>query len=167
MKDALEDLEQTIESTTTRLLAISEEESERRVTPDTWCAKEIIGHLIDSASSNHQRFVRAQFTDDLVFPGYDQAAWVSAQKYRNESWQGLIQLWRSYNLHIRHLVANMPEEAWKKLRPSHNLDVIAWKAVSVDEPVTLEYFIRDYIDHLKHHLNQLFARVSSPKAMNS
>jgi len=40
-----------------------------------------VGHLIDSASHNHQRFVRAQFQDSLVFPGYDPNAWVAAQHY--------------------------------------------------------------------------------------
>lgn len=50
-----------------------------------WSPKQIIGHLIDSAANNHQRFVRAQFTDDLVFPGYEQEAWVEVQHYNDES----------------------------------------------------------------------------------
>ena len=46
---------------------------------DKWSPREIVGHLIDSAANNHQRFVRAQFTDDLVFSGYQQAEWVGVQ----------------------------------------------------------------------------------------
>ncbi len=37
-----------------------------------------------------------------------------------------------------------------------NLDRVAWQTVSQDDPVTLEYFIRDYIGHMKHHLRQIF-----------
>jgi hypothetical protein len=29
--------------------------------PDKWSKKEILGHLIDSAANNHQRFIRAQY----------------------------------------------------------------------------------------------------------
>ena len=36
-----------------------------------WSPKEIIGHLIDSATNNHQRFVRVQFEDTPAIV-YDQ-----------------------------------------------------------------------------------------------
>jgi hypothetical protein len=55
---------------------IGNEESRRPLKPGKWSAREVIGHLVDSACNNHQRFVRALFQDDLVFPGYDQDAWV-------------------------------------------------------------------------------------------
>ena len=60
--------------------------------PGKWCRKEIIGHLIDSASVNHERFLRALQSDDLVLPGYDQDAWVSAQQYHSSSWSDLVDL---------------------------------------------------------------------------
>ncbi len=69
-----------------RLQAIDETKSARRPAPGKWSPKEIIGHLIDSASNNHQRFVRAQFQDHLIFPGYNQEAWVEAQDYQNSQW---------------------------------------------------------------------------------
>src|SRR5919202_4025141 len=135
MKEAIEDFRRTVEEASARLLLISEEESERKPAPGKWSAKEIIGHLIDSASNNHQRFVRAQFTDDLLFPGYEQEAWVSCQQYRRESWQLLVQLWKSFNLHLAHLMEQTPPQVLKKLRTEHSLDRIAWKTVSRDEPV--------------------------------
>jgi hypothetical protein len=49
--------------------------------PDRWSKKEILGHLIDSAANNHQRFVRAQGTPRLEFPGYEQEFWVATQAY--------------------------------------------------------------------------------------
>lgn len=156
MKDALEDFQETLKRAEARLLSLTEDESEARGAEGKWSPKEIIGHLIDSASNNHQRFVRAQFTDELVFPGYAQNEWVAVQQYQRESWPFLIQLWLSYNLHLLHLVAQIPEAKLKQPRRTHNLDKIAWATVSTGEPTTLEYFIRDYINHLKHHLQQIF-----------
>lgn len=152
----IEDFRRTVEEASERLLSISEEESESSPAPDKWSAKEIIGHLIDSASNNRQRFVRAQFTDDLVFPGYEQDAWVSVQQYRRESWRQLVHLWKSFNLHLAHVMEQTPQDVLKKPRVEHSLDRIAWMTVSKDVPVTLEYFMQDYIGHLKNHLRQVF-----------
>ncbi len=136
---------------------MTEEESAARRAPGKWSAKEILGHLIDSAANNHQRFVRAQFTDELVFPGYEQQEWVAAQHYQQASWPSLIELWLNYNLHLLHLISHIPEAKLTTERRVHNLDRIAWQTVSRNEPVTLEYFIRDYIGHLQHHLRQIYA----------
>lgn len=156
MMDALEDFRQTVESSFERLRSMPEEESEARRAPDKWSAKEIIGHLVDSAANNHGRFVRALFKDDLVFQGYEQESWVAAQHYQQESWQLLIELWRSYNLHLLHFVSHIPTEKLKQPHQRHSLDKIAWKLVATDEPATLEYLIRDYIGHMKNHLRQIF-----------
>lgn len=156
MKDALEDFRSTLETAQARLLRMTEEESEARGAVGKWSPKEILGHLIDSAANNHQRFVRAQFTDELVFPGYEQSEWVAVQHYQQEAWAALIQLWLSYNLHLLHIVSHIPETRLRQSRREHNLDRIAWQTISTSEPATLEYFIRDYINHLKHHLQQIF-----------
>ena len=39
--------------------------------PDKWTLKEMVAHLIDSASNNHQRFVRLQIGHEISFPGYE------------------------------------------------------------------------------------------------
>src|SRR4051812_1604531 len=96
----LEEFRQTIESSAERLRSITEEQSERARAEGKWSAKEIVGHLIDSAANNHQRFVRGQFSENLIFPGYDQNQWIQAQQYQRESWPLLIELWRLYNLHL-------------------------------------------------------------------
>ena len=147
---------ETIVDATARLKNIPQEQSRQTTRAGEWAPIEILGHLVDSAANNHHRFVRAQFTDDLVFAGYEQDGWVSAQKYREESWIDLIQLWSSYNLHLRHLASVIPDDVLTKSRAKHNLDQIAFNAVSTSEPATLEYFIRDYVDHLRHHLRQIF-----------
>lgn len=152
----LRDFRDTINSATARLKDIPEEQSRRRRSPDDWAPIEILGHLIDSAANNHQRFMRGQFTDDLVFPGYEQNQWVSSQKYREESWSDVIQLWSAYNLHLVHMASVIPEDVLTKSRSPHTLDKIAFNLVDKNEPATLEYLIRDYVVHLQHHLNQIF-----------
>ena len=153
----LRDFRTTVVDATARLREIPATESRQKSAPDDWSPIEILGHLVDSAANNHQRFVRAQFTDELVFPGYEQNGWVSSQKYADESWPELIQLWSSYNLHLHHLASVIPAPILTKPRATHNLDQIAFKVVDKNKATTLEYFIRDYVDHLQHHLDQIFA----------
>jgi hypothetical protein len=157
MQTYVEDLRESVEKATPFLEAMSDERSKRRPAPNKWSPREIIGHLIDSASNNHQRFVRAQFQDSLVFPGYDQDAWVSAQLYHDAPWQDLITLWRTFNLHIARLMESTPREQRLKPRKEHNLDELAWKQVPKEQSTTLDYFMADYVGHLKHHLAQIRA----------
>ena len=150
------DLRRAVEDVAPKLLRMSEEQAKRRPRPEKWSPAEIIGHLIDSASNNHQRFVRAQFQDDLVFPGYDQDAWVEFQAYRDAQWSDLVTLWKKFNFHIARVMENTPESIRNSPRKTHNLDKLAWRSVPADEPATLDYFMNDYVDHLKHHLSQIF-----------
>src|SRR3954464_9940310 len=155
MKEALEDFTRTIEEASARLLSLTEDESRAPLADEKWSAKETIGHLIDSASNNHQRFVRAQFRDDLLFDGYEQDAWVALQQYKDAPWAELIELWRLFNLHIARIMQAAPIDERLRKRAQHNLDQIAWTSVSRDEPATLDYFMSDYVGHLKHHLAQI------------
>jgi hypothetical protein len=155
MQEFLEDFRQTISGAFAQLQKISAEESQVPRAEGKWSPKEIIGHLIDSASNNHQRFVRAQFTDDLVFAGYEQEGWVRVQNYQGEEWADLVQLWRLYNQHLVHLISLVPEETRMKLRYKHNLHELASDSLKEDEPVTLDWFMRDYVEHLKKHLKQI------------
>ena len=156
-REFLDDLEQTVQSTATRLMSLTEEETQQRRSNEDWSRKEILGHLIDSAANNHQRFVRAQFTNDLVFSGYEQDKWVDVQRYKEAKWSRLVELWKHYNLHLLHLASHIPAHVLTQPRGEHNLDQIAWQRVEKNQPATLEYFIRDYAGHLRHHLSQIFA----------
>lgn len=153
--ETLLEFEQQIYTWHEKLLKIDEKSATKKPAPEKWSAKEIIGHLIDSASNNHQRFVRAQFTDDLIFSGYQQNDWVSVQNYQTESWLNLIELWKSFNLHLLHVMKTAPDSKRKQIRLKHNLHQLAWKTVPENEPATLEYFMIDYVGHFNHHLNQL------------
>jgi hypothetical protein len=157
--DWVDDFLRTIDEASARFQQVSDERAAIAPAAGKWSPKQIVGHLIDSAANNHLRFVRAQFSEDLVFPGYDQEAWVETQRYNEESWSQLVQLWRQYNLHLCHLISSIPEDVRFKRRTNHNLDLIAWKTVSTSEPVTLEYFMQDYVAHLENHLTQIYAIV--------
>lgn len=156
-QEFLRDFEETIRTATTRLQQISDEDSAKSAGAE-WSPKQILGHLIDSAANNHQRFVRGQFTDHLDFSGYEQEEWVSVQKYNDESWPAVIELWRAYNTHLLHVVAVIPQHILTQQRDQHSLDKIAFNTVERSAPTTLEYLIRDYLDHLKHHLEQIWRR---------
>jgi hypothetical protein len=155
MQDCIDDLRSTIAAESVRLASISDGDAGIKPAPGKWSAKEIIGHLIDSASNNHGRFVRAQIADDMVFQGYDQDEWVRLQRYNERRWPDLVALWQYYNAHIASLVEGIAPDRLSLQRTKHNLDVIGWKAIPRDQPATLEYFIRDYLAHLKHHLSQI------------
>jgi hypothetical protein len=148
----------TIDRAAERLGTFCDSEAGHPTAPGKWSKKEIVGHLIDSAANNHGRFVRAQLQEDLVFPGYDQDAWVRVQRYRDRPWSDLVALWRAYNRHIACVMESADPELVDRVRTSHNLDELTWKAVQRTEPTTLDYFMRDYVAHLEHHLRQALGR---------
>jgi hypothetical protein len=153
----LADFRHTIDRSAERLLALSDAQAAARSAPGKWSPKEIVGHLIDSASNNHGRFVRAQLQDDMTFDGYEQDDWVRVQTYQERSWADLVLLWQAFNHHIAHVMEAAGAEALAKPRARHNLDALAWQPLHSEQPATLEYFMRDYVGHLKHHLRQALA----------
>ena len=155
MIDYVEDLRTTVVRAFGQLASVADEAAARRPAPGKWSAKEIVGHLVDSASNNHQRFVRAQFQEDLVFPGYEQDEWVVVQRYQDAPWQDLLTLWREYNLHIARVIEAIPLETRIREHTRHNLHERAWQPIPRDRPATLDYFMRDYVGHLHHHLRQV------------
>jgi hypothetical protein len=142
MRQTAKRLQQIIEETEPRLLSIAQPES--RPSAVKWSKKEVLGHLIDSAANNHQRFVRSQLQRELVFPGYAQTDWNRAQQYQSEAWENLVRLWVSYNRHLAHVMAAISES------DSHNTCTIG-----EGKPVTLEFLVTDYVSHLEHHLRQI------------
>ena len=138
-----------------RLTAISDEESARYPAPGKWSPREIIGHLVDSASNNHGRFVRAALQNDLVFPGYEQDRWVALQDYQHATWEELLVLWLTFNGHIARVMSAIPVDVRSRAHTKHNLDEVAWRAIPAGEPATLDYFMDDYVGHLEHHLRQI------------
>lgn len=81
MNDVASDLENRV-AIATKLRDIDEERASRNPTPGKWSFEDIIGHLVDSAANNHQRFVRMQMLPHLELEGYDCDAWVDRQQYQ-------------------------------------------------------------------------------------
>jgi hypothetical protein len=137
------------------LAALPERETALRPAPDKWSPREVIGHLVDSASNNHRRFVMARWQDDLVFAGYEQDRWVEAQDYEHAPWRELVALWAGFNRHLARVMAAVPPDVRARPHARHNLHEVAWQLVPASEPATLDYFMADYVGHLEHHLRQV------------
>jgi hypothetical protein len=138
------DLLETVSSSQTLLLQIGNADAAPRPLQGKWSKKEILAHLIDSASNNHQRFVRAASQGSLDFPGYDQAEMVALQKPNLASWELLIELWSAYNRYLAHVLNQLPDSCSEMQCK-----------IGAHAPVTLLSLAADYVEHLKHHLNQI------------
>lgn len=123
---------------------LSETDVSRRPQPEKWSKKEILGHLLDSASNNHQRFVRAALDRELAFPGYAQDALVQLQRFHEMEWEFLITFWSCYNVFLGKVLSGLPFDA-ASVRCE----------IGKNPPATLEWIAQDYVAHLKHHLNQI------------
>jgi hypothetical protein len=143
MNDVAQELRATLKIVD-RLQQISEETAAHKPQPATWSRKEILGHLLDSAANNLQRFVRMQLQDHLELPGYDQDGWVRIQRYQELEWGEILQMWEMYNRHLARLIATVNPDALKH----------TWKSPD-GEIVNLEFVMRDYIVHMKHHMDQI------------
>jgi hypothetical protein len=137
---------ETIHTSREQLAAISEERASAKPYAEKWSCKEILGHLIDSVGNNHQRIVRMQEMPNIGVFRYNQVHWVSSQKYQLEPWSELVELWYRYNAHLVHIIRHMDPSSLDNLCD-----------VGKPAPVTLHYIVTDYIDHLGHHLRQIFS----------
>ncbi|HTB30883.1 MAG TPA: DinB family protein [Bacteroidia bacterium] len=144
IKNTIVEFERVLDESAKKLLKYSEDEAGKKPAPDKWSKKEILGHLIDSAANNHQRFVRMQLENNLKLPGYEQEQWVAIQHYTTVSWNELIRLWEAFNLHLLHILWNI------------NPGKLSNTATIGDHnEMTLEFIVEDYVGHLKHHLEQI------------
>lgn len=147
------DLRDVVTRAAARLRAFPPERAAARPAPGQWSLKEIVGHLVDSAWTNQQRFVRACLQDELVFEGYPQEDYVALQRHGEAPWDELVDVWEHLNRHLARTVAALPADERTRPRATHALDRIAWELVPASEPVSLDYFVRDYVNHLQYHLH--------------
>ena len=138
----------TIENTSA-LKAIADAEAAKRPGDGRWSRKELLGHLVDSALNNTQRFVRAQIvahltTGVLRTPGYAQNEWVRVGNYQERSWSEIIELWTNLNRNLLHIIDNFDTAA-----------LTTPCSVGDSAPVPIEHVIVDYAGHLIHHHRQI------------
>ena len=127
-----------------RLRQIDDVTAAKRPAPGKWSKKEILGHLIDSAANNHQRFVRLQLTGRIDLPGYDGDEWVRVQRYQDRPWREIVDLWQIYNTQLASLIRNVDVTSLRHI----------WHTPD-GQDVNLEFIMRDYVVHLRHHLDQI------------
>lgn len=149
MKELSDELVRVVKSAETILLQVPDADSSKPILAGGWSRKQVLGHLIDSASNNHQRFVRAALQTSLDFPGYDQDGCVRVQAVEEAQWPLLVALWADYNRYLAHVIAHLP---------ASKLETLC--RIGSDEPVTLQFLVEDYLKHLLHHLRQIGATAS-------
>lgn len=139
------DLEKALSFGFELISKLSEEEMSVKKSPEKWSKREILGHLIDSAINNLQRFTEIQFTEKpYVIRKYNQNELVKVNDYQNSDTQELLSFWLAINKRIEKIIKKQTEETLK------------YKVQIDDETIVdFNFLIKDYIDHLVHHLQQI------------
>ena len=140
------DLQRLIDDAKPRLAAITESRASEKPSPDKWSLKEILGHLLDSATNNRQRIVRMQEVPHLGTFTYEQEHWVTSQHYQSEPWPALVEFWYLDNAHMAHMITHVDPAAL-----SHTCDI------GYAAPAALSFVMEDYVRHVRHHLEQIFS----------
>jgi len=109
-----------------------------------WTRKQIVGHLLDSATNNRQRFVRAAIVGQYTGPKYIQNAWVDAHGYASQPWATLLSWWEAEHEILMAVVDHISDD---KLQTQC--------IVGADQPVSLSFLIEDYLRHQRWHLKQI------------
>jgi hypothetical protein len=113
--------------------------------PNKWSKKEIIGHLIDSAQINLQRFVRCTYEENFRLT-YEQNEWVAVQHYQDVEIKELLDLWILLNRQIIRV--------WE-CYPADRLTARCDNSKQQPNLQTVEWLANDYVEHLAHHLKTI------------
>ena len=139
-----------------QLFDLPEAKMSKSRTEGGWSRKQILGHLIDSASVNHQRIIESQLSDSIEFEGYKHERWVELAGYQEMEWEEIVTMWCAYNMQMCTLVERIPLDVLDQLHEKHSYDRTAFRELSADTPSTLGYLIEDYFAHVQYHLDQIF-----------
>lgn len=158
MNHLLQRFESTVSSAHAKLRELKLEHQLGLSETKKWNEFEILNHLIDSCLVNYQRVIISCTTSTLRFDGYEQDKWVNAQNKVPTPWVTLLELWVGINQHMIRMMSNMDESQMKRKYISHNLHKVGFKTFDPDVPESLYNFMIDYLDHVDHHLRQIYAK---------
>jgi predicted MPP superfamily phosphohydrolase len=132
-----------------KLLSLPEEVITIRKNSQNRSIKQIIGHMVDSATNNTHRVVHLQYRElPLRYPNYatygNNDRWIAIQNYQDENRENLVQLWKFSNLHFAHIIQQINPE---KLQNEWISDV--------GEKITLKKMVEDFMPHFKLHLGEI------------
>ena len=160
MLDYPQALRKIIQHTAPEMALIDARDFAHKDHPNKWSKKELLGHLIDSAYNNHQRFLRATTQRDFIFQGYDQDQWVKQNNYQNRTQEEVINTWVTVNQHLAVLLEGLPKALLHQETTQHNFHQICMHRPKAGETSSLAYLIWDYLFHLEHHLAQILPNYS-------
>ena len=147
IEEAITRLSVFIESVPAGFRRLSPDVLLKKPAPGKWSKQEILGHLIDSAINNLKRFTEIQFLPQpYTVIRYQQDDLVVVNSYQKLPLENLLQLWSSLNKQVVSVVENIPSEK-----------LIYTVIIPNGESRDLAFLIIDYVDHLEHHLKQVFA----------
>ncbi|WP_186429354.1 DinB family protein [Clostridium sp. BSD9I1] len=149
LKKNNEELMMLINEWESKLLQLPEDMIRVRRNSQNRSIKQIVGHMVDSASNNTHRIIHLQYQPSpMIFPDYanlgNNDRWISIQNYQEEEWQNLVQLCKYSNTHIIHVINNL------------NIDKLnnVW-ITTLNTTVSLKAMIIDYLRHFKLHLSEI------------
>ena len=148
MKEIITELIKTIDKYNYLLLHFNEEKFSRKPRPDKWSKKEELGHLIDSAQNNIQRFIRVQY--EHVHIMYNPDHWAEFNDYQHADMKELVELWYLLNKQIVRILQKMDPAYYENF-----IDI----GYEMPNPKTTHFIAEDYVMHMKHHLENIFADV--------
>lgn len=143
LSSAIERLEYILNEVPEKLFAFSDTAAAEKIRPGKWSKKEIMGHLIDSAANNHQRFVRLQLHEKFGLWSYEQDEWVKLQRYNEMDWKDIVNFWLLYNRQLLSIMIHVKRNC------------LGHRGVFPDgTEQTMEFIMTDYVRHMEHHLKQ-------------
>lgn len=149
-----EELENLTGEWETILADLPEETITERKNSQGRSIRQIVGHMVDSATNNTHRVIHMHYQESPVkYPDYanlgNNDRWISIQNYQEEDWSRLIRLWVAVNHHFIHLIRQVEET---------KLDQ-QW-TTALNETITLREMVNDYPRHFKLHLNEILELIN-------
>ncbi|HET8548914.1 MAG TPA: DinB family protein [Bryobacteraceae bacterium] len=134
-----------------RLDHITEQQAREPYRARSWTRKQVLGHLVDSAVNNHNRFIRASLQDEYTGPSYEQQGWVDRLGWAEAPWADILRYWRTYNEVLQRVVSRIPPEKYG----------VRCAIGGTEGEFTLQGLIEDYLTHMSAHVDQICGRAAS------